>query len=366
MEQGLAPIDGGYVAWRLLGAAFMFETLLWGFPLSFGVFQEHYSNIPEFVNNRYISVVGTMASGFGYVGAPVTMLFIQRYPRLQRQMIWVGWPICDAGLLLGSFASTLERLILTQNVAYGLGFLIFYYPILSMMNEYWIGRRGMAYGVLCGASGVSGSVMPFLLQALLGKYGYRTTLRATAVAIALLTGPLIPLLKGRLPPSERAGIPKINRSFFRSPLFWVYSVSNLLQGFGYFFPSLYLPSYASSLGLGGKSGALILALMSVSQVGGQFVFGLLSDHKLPLNLLACLSTMVAAIARLTLQRVSKSLPALIIFAIVYGFFGAGFTAMWARMSTAITDDVIAGPIVFSLLNLGKGIGNFVRDLLEGF
>jgi hypothetical protein len=26
----LAPVDGGIAAWRLLGAAFVFETLLWG------------------------------------------------------------------------------------------------------------------------------------------------------------------------------------------------------------------------------------------------------------------------------------------------------------------------------------------------
>lgn len=30
MEQELAPVDGGPAAWRLLFAAFMFETLLWG------------------------------------------------------------------------------------------------------------------------------------------------------------------------------------------------------------------------------------------------------------------------------------------------------------------------------------------------
>lgn len=257
-------------------------------------------------------------------------------------------------------------LILTQGVAYGLGFLIFYYPIISMVNEYWIARRGMAYGILCGASGASGSVMPFVLQALLAKYGYRTTLRAVAVTLALLTGPLIPLLKGRLPPSERANIPKINWTFFRSSLFWVYSISNLLQGFGYFFPSLYLPSYASSLKLSGRSGALLLALMSVSQVGGQFVFGLLSDRKVPLDVLACLSTTVAAIACLAMWRLAQSLPVLIVFAIVYGFFGAGFTALWARMSTAITDDVTAGPIVFSLLNFGKGIGNVLAGPVGGF
>jgi hypothetical protein len=71
-----------------------------------------------------------------------------------------------------------------------------------MVNEYWVVRRGMAYGILCGASGLSGTVMPFMIQALLTRYGYRTALRAVAVALALLTGPLIPLLEGRLPSSS--------------------------------------------------------------------------------------------------------------------------------------------------------------------
>ncbi|KAI0189912.1 major facilitator superfamily domain-containing protein [Astrocystis sublimbata] len=364
-EQELAPVDGGAAAWKLLCAAFVFEALLWGFPLSFGVFQEYYSTIPEFAGSRYISVVGTIASGLGYLGAPVIVPFIQRYQRWRRHMIITGWSICIAGLLLGSFASTLETLILTQGVAYGVGFLIFYYPILGLVNEYWIARRGMAWGVMCGASGFSGVAIPFILQSLLARYGYRTTLRAVAVGLALLTGPFIPLLKGRLPPSESTHAPKINWMFLRSPLFWVYSVSNLLQGLGYFFPALYLPSYASSLRLGGRKGALLVALMSGGQVCGQFTFGLLSDRKVSLGVLAGLSTIVAAITSLTLWRLGQSLPVLIVFAIVYGFFAAGFTATWARMSTAITDDVTSGPFVFCLLNFGKGIGNVLAGPIGG-
>ncbi|KAK8108736.1 hypothetical protein PG984_014537 [Apiospora sp. TS-2023a] len=324
-QQELAPTDGGSAAWRLLAAAFVFETLLWG------------------------KVV-------------LIMPFIQRYQRWQRQMIWVGWLICIGGLALGSFAPTLEVLILTQGVAYGLGFLIFYYPILSMVNEYWIARRGMAYGILCGASGVSGSFMPFVLQTLLEKYGYKTTLRAVAIGLALITLPFIPLLKGRLPPSERTSIPKFNWAFFKNPLFWVYSVSNLLQGLGYFFPALYLPLLCN---LSGKLGALLLAIMCVSQVGGQFVFGILSDRKVPLDVLACASTTVAAIACLAVWRLAESLPVLVVFALVYGFFGAGFTAIWARMSTAISEDVVVGPIVFTLLNFGKGVGNVLAGPVGG-
>ncbi|KAF5676483.1 monocarboxylate transporter 2 [Fusarium circinatum] len=361
----LAPVDGGIAAWRLLGAAFVFETLLWGFPLSFGVFQDYYSRIPAFASSPYIGVVGTIASGLGYIGAPFIMPFIQKHQRWRRQMIWVGWPICIGGLVAGSFANTLGTLILTQGVAYGIGFLILYYPILMMVNEYWIARRGMAYGLLCGASGVSGAVMPFVVQALLSTYGYQTTLRAVAVGLAVLTGPLIPFLDGRLPPSAHVNTPKTNWSFFKSPLFWLYSISNLFQGFGYFFPSLYLPSFATSLDLGARSGPILLAVMSVSQVAGQFVFGYLSDRKLPLDILACSSTLVAAVTTLTIWRLADSFPVLIGFTIMYGFFGAGFTAIWARMSTTITDDATAGPIVFGLLNFGKGVGNVLAGAIGG-
>ncbi|KAG5801824.1 hypothetical protein H9Q74_013495 [Fusarium xylarioides] len=280
-------------------------------------------------------------------------------------MIWVGWPICIGRLVAGSFTNTLETLILTQGAAYAVGFLILYYPILMMVNEYWIARRGMAYGLLCGASGVSGAVMPFVVQALLSKYGYQTTLRAVAVGLAVLTGPLIPFLDGRLPPSAHVNTPKTNWSFFKSPLFWLYSVSNLFQGFGYFFPSLYLPSFATSLDLAERSGPILLAVMSISQVAGQFVFGYLSDRKVPLDVLASGFTLVAAVTTLTMWRLANSFPVLIGFTIRYGFFGAGFTGIWARMSTSITDDATAGPIVFGLLNFGKGVGNVLAGPVGG-
>ncbi|KAF5534198.1 monocarboxylate transporter 2 [Fusarium napiforme] len=188
------------------------------------------------------------------------MPLIQKYQQWRRQMIWVGWPICIGGLVAGSFANTLETLILTQGVAYVVGFLILYYPILMM-------------------------------------------------------------------------------------------------GFGYFFPSLYLPSLATSLDMCERPGPMLLAVMSISQVAGQFAFGYLSDRKIPLDVLASTSMLVASVTTVTMWRLGDSFPVLIAYTLLYGFFGAGFTAIWARMSTTITDDATAGPIVFGPLSFGKGVGN---------
>jgi hypothetical protein len=56
----LPPTDGGKDAWLCLFACFMLEALIWGFPASYGIFQEYYA-ANDFVGSSNIAVVGTCA-----------------------------------------------------------------------------------------------------------------------------------------------------------------------------------------------------------------------------------------------------------------------------------------------------------------
>ncbi|KAH8816590.1 MFS transporter, MCP family, solute carrier family 16, member 10, variant [Xylogone sp. PMI_703] len=357
-KQQLPPTDQGLAAWTVLCAAFIFEALLWGFLISFGVFQNYYYQLPQFAKNPYIPVVGTIASGISYLGAPFMVPVVKKYARYQRHMIWVGWITCILSLIAGSFVTTLPGLIVTQGVMYGLGVIIFYSPMLSMLSEWWVARRGMAFGVVCSATGFTGVAMPFIVEKLLSQYGYPTTLRAIAIALIILTGPLLPFFKGRLPPPNGSDpSEKTDWSFLRKTQFWVYSISNLLQGFGYFFPQLFLPSYATSIRLSSVQGAMLLAIMSVTQVMGQMIFGYLSDHRLSLDLLIMGSTIISGVAAVTLWGLARSLAPLIFFALIYGFFGAGYVSLWSRMGTAVTQQQAAAFMTFSLFSFGKGLGN---------
>lgn len=354
----LPPTDHGFAAWRLLLSAFVFESLLWGFPLSFGVFQSYYSSVPSFGDSAYISVIGTTASGISYLGAPVVAPLIKRWGKYRTHMIYVGWPICILSLVAGSFCTTLCGLVVTQGVGYGLGFVVFYYPILSFVDEFWIKRRGMAYGFLCSASGVSGAVTPIIMQICLRKYGYQWTLRGVASVLVLTTGPLIPFLKGRGGHANDSVRLRSDWSFLRNSTFWWYMVSNLAMGMGYFFPSVYLPSYATELGFSEQNGALLITLMSVAQVFGQFAFGYVSDLKvLSVDGLLGIASLTAAFTTLTLWGLAKSMVTLSFFAVLYGFFGAGYTAMWARMVSSVSEEPSASQAIFGLFCFGKGIGN---------
>ncbi|PLB37621.1 MFS general substrate transporter [Aspergillus candidus] len=358
--QELDPTDGGRPAWTVLIAGVVFEALFWGFPMSFGVFQSFYERQSDFTNDRSnIALIGTLAQALYYLGAPLSAMVTKRFPRHQRHQIWMGWPLCVFGLLGASFVSTVNGLIATQGLLYGLGFVTLSYPIISMVNEWWVARKGMAFGLISASSGMTGAVMPFLIQTLLDKYGHKTTLRASAVGMAILTAPLIPLFRGRLPPSDSAIIARSHWGFLKRPLFWVYASATLVQGIGFFFPSVFLPTFAASLSLSSRNGALLIAVMSIAQVVGQFAFGYLSDLNLSVSVLAIVCCFAAAAAALIFWGMATSMVFLVLFSLLYGFFAFGFSTMRVAMGRAISNDPSTVFATYTIFVFLQGVGNIL-------
>jgi hypothetical protein len=59
----LPRADGGRAAWLFLFGSFMIEMFLWGFPFSFGVLQDYYTNHkPISLHPAGVSAVGTTCS----------------------------------------------------------------------------------------------------------------------------------------------------------------------------------------------------------------------------------------------------------------------------------------------------------------
>lgn len=235
---------------------------------------------------------------------------------------------------------------------------------MSMVNEWWVARRGMALGVMISAAGASGVAMPLIIEAMLHRYGHKTTLRAIAIAMAVLTGPLIPFMRPRLPLSQTSSYNRTDWSFLARPLFLTYCAANIAQGLGFPFPYLFLPSYATSTGLSARQGAMLLSLMSGAQVLGQWTFGILSD-KMGLNLLVVCCTLMAALASFTSWGLAQGLGPLVVFAILYGFFAYGFCSMRARMGTAVSEEPMAALTTFGIFVFCQGVGNVLAGPISG-
>ncbi|PSR85467.1 major facilitator superfamily domain-containing protein [Coniella lustricola] len=381
--QELKPVDRGRDAWVVLIAAVVFEAMFWGFPMCFGVFQDYYSALPAFrTDASRVALIGTVAQGTTYLGAPISALVTKKYPHYRQWQIRFGWPLCILGLLAASFASTVPVLIATQGFLYGFGFVTLTYPIISMLNEWWVARKGMAFGLISASSGLTGTFMPFVMDTMLQRFGYTTTLRACAIALLVLTAPLLPLLKARLPVSDNSSARQLARtdwSFLRKGLFWVYAGAVLVQGLGFFFPIVFITSYASAVGISSTLAAALLALMSAAQVLGQFAFGYLSDRSssgsggsgagrrsLGVGVLAGLCCMVAGGAALGLWgAVGTSMAALSVFSLVYGFFGFGFGTMRVAMGRAVgNDDPSALFALYAIFVFLQGVGNIFTGPLS--
>lgn len=178
-ENSLLPVDGGWGAWSCLLGAATIEGLMWaGYLLAVFYFiltkRQGFLWRSEFFNHTFKSPSLrkqsihrsswsisngvyiwslfrpwlTFSQGISYVGNPLVTPSTIRYQKYQRHMICIGWLVCIVALLSSSFATKLWHLIVTQGLLYGIGIVIIYYPMLSMLNEWFVKRRGLAYGLM--------------------------------------------------------------------------------------------------------------------------------------------------------------------------------------------------------------------------
>lgn len=188
---------------------------------------------------------------------------LHRWPAYRKQFSVLGLILITVALVAASFATQVVHLILTQGLFYGLGASLVYSPFTFYIDQWFVKRKGLAYGVFWAGTGFCGSITPTLMEWALHNYGYRITLRVWALVLVsicyfiedvivwLICGNLLKLLslsslihfvRPRLDLRPEGDALSLDLGFLRTPLFWVFQSGNLLQGFGNFIPSVYIPS----------------------------------------------------------------------------------------------------------------------------
>ncbi|KAJ9616987.1 hypothetical protein H2200_000708 [Cladophialophora chaetospira] len=365
----LPPVDGGKEAWLFLAGSFCIETLLWGFPFSFGVLQDFYSTHPPLSQDaKGISAIGTTCSGLLYLGAPLVFVAFQRWPLLLRRGIATGLLIVVLAVFLSSFATKVWQLILTQGILYAVGGNLVYYPIYVFIDEWFVRRKGLAFGVMWAGSGCGGLVGPLVLNWGLTKYGVVTFLRGWSVSLLLLIAPFLFFVKSRLPPSRSHRVPvraiAAGFGFVKTRQFWIIEMCNIIQGLGYFIPQLYLPTYARLNHLG--SGSLLVSVLNIAQVPGVMFLSALTD-RVSVYIIMLISSLGSTLAIFLLWGLASSSTGLLIaFSLCYGFFAGGFTAVYAGAAQELRRVTPGGDTgradlgsMLGLLGGGRGIGNVV-------
>jgi MFS family permease len=368
------PVDRGRKAWTMLAACWGVEAMTFGFGFSFGVFQNYYSTHEPFASAGNIAAIGTTATGFLYLGTPFVVILCRWFPRQARWFTLAGLFIASLALAMSSFCTTVPALIITQGMLFGIGGCFAYCPSTLYIDEWFVHRKGLAYGITWGAAGAGGAVFPPMLEALLNRFGFQTTVRICAGILFVAAAPLSFLIKPRLPYDVTADIEHkpLNIRFAASKRMALHQLVNVVQATGYFLPSIYLPSYASStFGTSPFLSALTVMLVNLSASFGLMIMGTLSDR---LTVTTCMFISASGVATsvLLLWGLSSSLPALYVFCVLYGLFAGSWSSTWPGIMRDMTQrseqewyGKVDPVMVQGHLCVGRGLGNIVSGPLSG-
>lgn len=192
--------------------------------------------------------------------------------------------------------------------------------------------------------------VPFVMSWMLEMYRLRTTLRAWSVCLAIISRPLLFVVCPRMPDSQRHRPRKITIPFLNNPTFLFVQLGNILQGLGFFMPTIYLPTYARHLGV---SDGVITATVALLN-------GVLID-RLHVTTAILICTAGATFSVFVLWGLSASVPLLCIFSVVYWFFAGGFASTYAGIVKAVGSEYPGSDhgMVIGLLAAGRGIGSVI-------
>jgi MFS family permease len=371
-EQSLAPVDGGFGAWSFLAAAFVVETIVWGFPNAYGVFLDSYLANPLYNDQpsagSLLPLTGTLSSGIMYCSGPVVYPLISRYPTVRRPLAWFGTFVCGASLFAASYVNNVRALVGLQGATYAIGGALLYAPCISYMSEWFVAKRGLANGILFAGTASGGAVLPLVLPPLIKAHGTSKTLRILSLVSVSCLLPALPFIRGRLPETNRAHAPgrRVSQyAFLKAGTFWATFAVSMLQGFAYFVPIIWLPSFATSLHATPARASLVLSLLNTSAVLGRLSAGFLSDRLDPWALGASTLGLTATATLLLWGVAAHTFRGLAAFALAYGTLAGGFTSLWNGLTRELTvGDPRAATSLFGLLMLSRGLGNVLSTPLS--
>uniref|UniRef100_A0A3B3UIB8 Solute carrier family 16 member 12 n=1 Tax=Poecilia latipinna TaxID=48699 RepID=A0A3B3UIB8_9TELE len=295
-----------------------------------------------------------------------------------RVTVFLGGLLSSAGLVLSSFASSLEFLYTSLGILTGLGYALSYTTAIAMVGKYFNEKKALAYGIALSGSGIGTFVLAPAVQLLIEHYSWRGALLVLGgfVSNLCVCGAVMRPLEQK--PAERSALHNITAviysviwlfvtvrfdsakkkkkeiqpdefGFLWIPRFLVLSVSFVFLAFGCSVPVVYLVPYALSVGVEHQHTAFLMSIFGVSGIVGNITFGWITDrtclkrHRL-LSYLVAISMEGLCCVFLPLLR---SFPLLVPFSILYGYFDGAYVAL----IPVVTSDTVGSTHLASALGV---------------
>ncbi|KAA8583556.1 hypothetical protein FQN60_014764 [Etheostoma spectabile] len=167
-----APLEGGW-GWMIVAGCFLATICIRAVTrcvsMFFVEFQLHFEkdySTTAWINSLIDATTMLCAPLGGFLGNRLSC----------RATVILGGLLSTSGLILSSFASSLEYLYISLGILPGLGFALSYTPAIAMVGRYFSERKALAYGIAMSGSGIGTFILAPAVQLLIEHYSWRGAL----------------------------------------------------------------------------------------------------------------------------------------------------------------------------------------------
>ncbi|KAH7929027.1 MFS general substrate transporter [Leucogyrophana mollusca] len=345
IERGTEAIDfpeGGLEGWAtVLGASFLVQFCSYGYTVSFGVYQDYYTQVH--LTNESASAISWIGSVNSFLFEVIGLAAGRLYDRGYFYHLMIGGSFLQS---LSVFMLSLTKpgqyyqIFLCQGVLSGCASGILFIPSVAVVSHYFEKRRALAMTLV--SSGVCfGSVIhPIMLNNTLNNstLGFGNSVRISAGFTSGLLVIACLLMRTRIPP------PKSTANYLRTAKKCYHDSAYVLgvAGFtvflvAYYYPLFYLQLESSTYGLDKTFSFYSLVIMNAASFVGELITGFLSDRFGAANMVVASTFGVSALMFVMIG--TRTIASVTIFGILYGFVAGIFLALWGPIFTALTPDL---------------------------
>lgn len=365
------PPNGGLVAWLHVVGGFCLFFNSWGILNTFGIYQTYYeSGVLFHETSSTISWIGAIQA---YMVLVVGFLTGPIYDRgYFRVLLAVGSFLIVFGHMMLSLCTTYWQVLLSQGFCVGIGAGCLFVPGVAILPTYFSTRIGLAMGLAASGSSMGGVIYPIAFYNLIDKVGFGWSTRIIGfIALVTLIVPNIVMRMRFQPPKARK---LVDLSAFTDAKFMLFTVGCMIGFIGLYVMFFYISYYAGERRITDQALSFyIIPILNSASVFGRTLPNALSDKTGPFNLITPGGIIVGILLFCMIAVHSEA--AIIIVAILFGFFSGVFIALPPVCFVALTEDKSKigtrigmgfGILGFGVLCGGPGggaiLGNGDRDL----
>ncbi|KAI0775615.1 MFS general substrate transporter [Trametes elegans] len=364
--QSSAVPDGGWQAWMTVFGAFLALFCTFGQLNAVGTFQTWYAEHQlRGLSPSTIAWIGSVQLWvFFFSGWFIGRAFDAFGPRV---ITAPGAVIVVFSTMMTSISSKYYQYVLAQGVLFGLGAGMMFYPSIAAISTHFDKYRGTALGVAFAGSGVGGVVYPIMFQQLFERVGFSWAVRISGF-ISLATCGVAACTITSLHPPTRQKAPLLDAKMFRDLPYMLVVAGSIFICLGLFIPFFYMADYARDHHVSSSTAFYVLSAMNGGGILGRLLPPLASDLVGRFNMIVPCAFLMGLLA-LVFWIFAKSLVAIILFSILYGFFSGAFIAMLTPCLAQISErreigtriGVLYTIISFAALAGGPSAGALLRD-----